>query len=66
MRTALAVLLIAVPAAASAFEVSETSFEVYQTENGEEVSETTTTVPLSFDDQTCWNWFIRSTEPPAR
>ena len=62
MRTALAVLLIAVPAAASAFEISETTFEVYQTVDGEEVSETTTTVPLSFDDQTCWNWFIRSTE----
>jgi hypothetical protein len=44
----------------TAFEVRETTFEVYHVENGEEVSETTTTVPLSFDNQTCWNWWIRS------
>ena len=62
MRAALLALFALAPTAAIAFEVRETTFEVYHTENGEEVSEVTTTVPLSFDNQTCWNWWIRSTE----
>lgn len=62
MRLALAALVLLAPTAALAFDVRETAFEVYHNENGEEVSEATTTVPLSFDDQTCWNWWIRSTE----
>ena len=62
MRTLLVALLVAWPTAASAFEITETAFEVYKMVDGEEVSEATTTVPLSPDDQTCWNWFIRSAE----
>jgi hypothetical protein len=62
LRSVLAALLILAPSAALAFEVRETAFEVYHMENGEEVSESTTVVPLSPDNQTCWNWFIRSAE----
>jgi hypothetical protein len=62
LRLALAALVVLAPTAALAFDVRETAFEVYHTENGEEVSEATTTVPLSFDNQTCWNWWIRSVD----
>jgi hypothetical protein len=62
LRAAVFALLALTPTAAMSFEVPETAFEVYHTENGREVSESTTTVPLSFDDQTCWNWWIRSVE----
>jgi hypothetical protein len=62
LRFAFLAFVALLPSPAFAFEVRETTFEVYHNENGEEVSETTTTVPLSFDDQTCWNWWIRSAE----
>lgn len=62
VRSAVVTLLVLAPTGALGFEVRETTFEVYHTENGEEVSEATTTVPLSPDNETCWNWFIRSTE----
>lgn len=63
MRAALLAIAILAPTAAGAFEVAETTFEVYHTENGQEVSEATTTVPLRTDNETCWNWFIRAAEP---
>jgi hypothetical protein len=62
LRVALIALAVLSPSAALAFDVRETTFEVYHTVDGEEVSDATTTVPMSPDDQTCWNWFIRSTE----
>jgi hypothetical protein len=62
LRAALLTIALLSPTAASAFEVAETAFEVYRTENGQEVSESTTTVPLRTDNQTCWNWFIRFSE----
>jgi hypothetical protein len=60
LRAALVALVIAAPTAASAFDVAETAFEVYHTENGVEVSESTTQVPLRTDNETCWNWYIRT------
>lgn len=62
LRAVLVALLALLPTAAPAFEAAETAFEVYHMENGQEVSEATTVVPLVTDNQTCWNWFIRSTE----
>jgi hypothetical protein len=62
LRAALLAVIVALPSPALAFEVAETTFAVYHTENGQEVSETTTIVPLRTDNETCWNWFIRSAE----
>lgn len=59
MRAALIALLVALPSSALAVDVEDTAFEVYRTENGQEVSEATTTVPLRTDNETCWNWYIR-------
>lgn len=62
MRAMLVAALIAIPSAAAAFDIADSAFEVHSTVDGEVVATTTTTVPLSFDDETCWYWYIRSTE----
>lgn len=62
MRLVLILAFIALPTAAPAFQMTDSAFEVHRVVDGESVSEATTTVPLSVDDETCWYWYIRSAD----
>lgn len=61
-RQAILIAVLAAPAPAIAFDIVDTTFEVYRTVDGEQVSETTTVVPLVMDEDVCWQWYIQTSQ----